>query len=314
MNKTFFRTIVSTLLFSVLCLAGTAFAAPTQPMKVGMTVQDLGNQIWAGSCAALQKLVRADGGEMTFVDCKSNAGLQISQIENFIASGVDIIVIQPADANAVEESLAAARAKGIKVYCWDEDLKNADLSWLVDNYKLGRIIGEQAAAWIKEKYNGKAEVGVLTYPQLEILLQRGNGIIDAIKENAPEAVIVAQSSAINATEGMTKTETFLQAYPNMRVVAAIGGGGAVGANEAIKGSGKNIDDFGIFAADATPEELAAMKHNEAVRMSVLLTGGPKEIAAEIYDWLKKMHANQPVEAKVFRKLIPVTKANLAEHM
>lgn len=314
MKNAFFRTLLTALLFSALSLSGTAHAAPGKAMKVGMTVQDLGNQIWAGSCAALQTLVRADGGEMTFVDCKSNAGTQISQIENFIASGVDLIVIQPADANAVEESLAAARAKGIKVYCWDEELKNADLCWLVDNYKLGRIIGEQAAQWIKEKYNGKAEVAVLTYPQLEILLQRGNGIIDAIKENAPEAVIVAQSSAINPTEGMAKTETFLQAYPNMRVVAAIGGGGAVGANEAIKGSGKNIEEFGIFAADATPEELAAMQNNEAVRMSVLLTGGPNEIAAEIYGWLKKMHANQPVDAKVFRKLIPVTKANLDQHM
>jgi ribose transport system substrate-binding protein len=284
-----------------------------RPMKVGMTVQDLSNQIWAGSCDALEKLVVGNGGEFTYLDCKSNVSTQVGQIENFVASGVDIIVIQPAEANAVEAPLAAARAKGIKVYCWDEDIQNADLSWLIDNYELGRMIGQQAAEWIKANHGGKAEVAILDYPQLEILLKRGNGIADAIAEYAPEAVVVARDSAINPTEGMSKTETFLQAHPDIRVVAAIGGGGAVGANEAIKGSGKPIGEFGVFAADATPEELEAMKNNEAVRMSILITGGPREIAAEIYKWISLMYDNKPVERKVYRELIPVTPANLDQY-
>jgi ribose transport system substrate-binding protein len=281
-----------------------------RPMKVGMTVQDLSNQIWAGSCDALEKLVEGHGGEFTYLDCKSNVSTQVSQIENFVASGVDIIVIQPAEANAVEAPLAAARAKGIKVYCWDEDIENADLSWLIDNYQLGRMIGSEAVKWIKDKYDGKAEVAILDYPQLEILLQRGNGIADAIAELAPDSTVVARDSAINPTEGMSKTETFLQGHPDIRVVAAIGGGGAIGANEAIKGSGKPVEEFGIFAADATPEELLAMKNNEAVRMSILITGGPKEIAAEIYRWISLMYEGKTVERKVYRELITVTPENL----
>jgi ribose transport system substrate-binding protein len=308
--KSLFAFIALAFVFSG---ADSAMAVPGGPMKVGMTVQDLSNQIWAGACDALEKLVEDDGGDFTYLDCKSNVSAQVGQIENFIASGVDIIVIQPAEKNAVEAPLAAARAKGIKVYCWDEDIENADLNWLIDNYELGRMIGEEAAKWIGEKYNGEAEVAILDYPQLPILLQRGNGIADAIKEFAPKAKIVARDSAINPTEGMAKTETFLQGHPNIRVIGAIGGGAAIGANEAIKGSGKHIDEFGIFAADATPEELEAMKNHEAVRMSILITGGPKEIAQEIFGFIKKMHAGEKVERRVFRKLIPVNHENLDEH-
>jgi ribose transport system substrate-binding protein len=294
--------------------SGPADGARTvRPMKVGMTVQDLSNQLWAGACDALEKLVEGNGGDFTYLDCKSNVSAQVGQIENFVASGVDIIVIQPAEANAVEAPLAAARAKGIKVYCWDEDIENADINWLIDNYELGRMIGKGAADWINQKYGGKAEVAILDYPQLEILLRRGNGIADAIAEFAPESRVVARDSAINPTEGMSKTETFLQGHPDIRVIAAIGGGGAVGANEAVKGSGKPVAEFGIFAADATPEELEAMKNGEAVRFSILITGTPKEIGAELYRWISKLYDGDPVERRVYRELIPVTPANFEQY-
>jgi ribose transport system substrate-binding protein len=151
---------------------------------------------------------------------------------------------------------------------------------------------------------------VLDYPQIQVLLERGKGIVDGIKAGAPKARIVAQSAAINPTEGQSRTETILQANPDVKVIACIGGGGAIGANEAVKASGKLTDTFGIFAADATPEELAAISNNEACRMSVLITGGPDKIAAEIYGWVRKLVAGERVEKRIYRTIIPVTRDNL----
>lgn len=311
------RKITALVLVALFLTAGLfaqgAQESATTGMTVGMTVQDLSNQIWSGSCEALKKLVVADGGKMTYLDCSNNSAKQIQQLENFIASKVNAIVVHPVDSNAVEPTLAAARKAGIKVYCWDENVTNSDINWLIDNYALGRIIGQEAAKFINEKHNGVAEVAVLDYPQIPILLERGNGIIDAIKEYAPKSKIVVKTSAINPTEGMAKTETIFQANPNVKVIACIGGGGAVGANEAAKAAGKVTADFGIFAADATDQELAAIKNNEGNRMSVLITGGPKEIADEIYSWLKKLVAGEKVPKEVFRTTIAVTASNLSKY-
>ncbi|GMO38436.1 MAG: hypothetical protein Ta2F_14730 [Termitinemataceae bacterium] len=305
--------ILAALVVVASILAAIGCAKKTTGMKVGMTVQDLSNQIWAGSCESLKKLVEADGGQFTYLDCKSNASTQIGQVENFIAKKVDVIVIQVADVQALETSLKAARDAGIKVYCWDDDVENSDINWLIDNYQLGRIIGEQAAKWINEKNGGKAEVAVLNYPQLVPLLQRGNGIVDAITENAPGASIVKTQAAINPTEGQNATETFFQSNPNIKIIAAIGGGAAVGANNGAKAANKIAPDFGIFAADATDEEMIAIKNDEGCRMSVLITGGPNEIAAEIYSWVKKLYANEPVDRRVYRELFPVTQENISQY-
>ncbi|GHV96545.1 sugar ABC transporter substrate-binding protein [Spirochaetia bacterium] len=288
--------------------------AKPDTMKVGMAIQDLSNQVWAGRCLALENLVKSKGGQLTYVDCKNNVTTQISQIENLVASGINILMIHPAEKNAVDAALKAVRDRGVKVFCYDDDIVNADICFLLDNYKAGFMIGEQAANWINEKLGGSCEVAVLNYPQIEILLQRGNGIVDAIKQIAPRAAIVAEAAAINPTEGMAKTETFLQSYPNIKVIACIGGGSAVGANESIKAAGKLTPDFGIFASDATVEELTAISNKEAIRMTVMYTGTPEMSAGIIYGWLEKLFRGEPVDSKVYHTFIPVNKDNYKEFL
>lgn len=279
-------------------------------IKIGMTVQSLENPIFSESCDSLKKLVEADGGTMIYVSSDMKPNVQIEQIENFVTSGVDAIVIHPVDAAAVEEPLKKAREAGVLVFSWDDNLENADITWLIDNYELGKVIGQEAAAWINEYHNGVAEVAVLDYPTVPILLDRGNGIVDAIKENAPNATIVAQQPAINAQEGITVMETVFQAHPDVQIIACIGGGGATGANEAIKSSGKLSDVIGVFAADATGPELAAMKAGESNRMSVMITGDHNAIAKEIYELVTKKLAGNEMDKEQYRKLIPVNKDNI----
>jgi ribose transport system substrate-binding protein len=303
---------------AIFCLAACVLAgcskrngaAEADTFSIGFTVKDLSNPTWSGTCQTLAELVKADGGIFTYVDCQGNPNNQIQQVENFIANNVDAIIIQVAEPNSLESVLAQARNNGIKIFCWDNDIENSDINWLISNYEAGRVIGTQAAAWINEKFGGAAEYAVLNYDQEEILLERGNGIRDALRELAPRAVKVADQSAINPREGISQTETILEAYPNLKVIACIGGGGAVGANNAVKAANKLTGDFGVFAADATPEEVEAIRNNEAIRMSVLFSGSPRANAHIIYGWVKKLLNNEPVDRKVMREMIPVTANNL----
>lgn len=155
------------------------------------------------------------------------------------------------------------------------------MRWLIENKALGSEVGKEASAFINKKHGGQAELAILNYPQLPVLLARGNGIREAITELAQNAKIVAETSAINPQEGINKMETIFQSNPNVKLICCIGGGGSIGANEAAKAAGKLGDDFGIFAVDATEPELAAIKNNEGVRMSVIVTGTNDDVANEV---------------------------------
>jgi ribose transport system substrate-binding protein len=305
--------LMATLFIGTTMVSAKTMTASTPKLKVGMAVQDLSNPIWAGIAQNLSALVKKNGGEMNYVSCDSNVSKQIQQIEDFIASGVNTILIQPADPAGVENVCKQARAAGIKVLSWDDNIKNCDAAYLIDNYKLGYIIGQQASQWINAKCGGTAEVAVLNYPQLPILLQRGNGIVAAIKKLSPKAKIVAQTSAINPAEGISKMETIFQANPNVKVVACIGGGAAVGANEAAKAAKKITANFGIFAADATDQEIQAIRSNEGNRMSVMVTGGPDKMAAQVYGLLSKLVAGEKLQKEVYRTLTPITAKNVDKY-
>ena len=62
-------------------------------------------------------------------------------------------------------------------------MENSSFNWVIENYDLGVEIGTQAADFINEKFGDKGcEVVVLGYPQTPILLERENGILDALRK------------------------------------------------------------------------------------------------------------------------------------
>ena len=232
-----------------------------------------------------------------------------------MTSGVDAIIVNPVDPEAIEEVCKEAREAGIVVMSWDEEMENSDVNWLIENYDLGAEIGTQAANWINEKFeDGKCEVVVLGYPQTPILLDRENGIVDKLTELAPNAEIVANQPAIDTTEGLNAMETILQAHPDVKAVCCIGGGGAAGANEALKGAyGSEIpDDVGIFSTDLTEETIASMQNGEFNKVCVAITGNAHVCGDAAYKLAVATVKGENTEKNVYRDLIPVTADNLEE--
>ena len=303
--------IILSVLLALLSVAGVVSA---NEYTIGISVQTLDNQAWSAPMRRMAILAQEDGHTLTYVSADENVAKQIEQIENFITAGVDAIMVNAVNAQAIEGILGEARGLGIKVMSWDDEMENTDLNWLVSNYDVGRIVGEQAAQFINDTLGGTAEVAVLNYPQTPILLERENGILDALAEFAPGAKVVARQPAINANEGLAAMETILQANPNLQVVCAIGGGGSVGANEALKAANMVRDDVGVFAVDATDQELASIVAGEAIRMSVMLTGVDDVRGEVAYGLILSMLDGSATAKNVYRDAFPVTAENVADYI
>ena len=280
-------------------------------LKIGWAMQDMTNPIFAAASKEFETLCKEKGWEVTELDCQNNSATQISQVENLVASDIDVLVIYPVEVNALEDVCQKAHDAGVKVFSWDFDMEAADMCWLVYNYDLGQMIGSEAAKWANEHYPDGCEIAVLDYAILPVIVERANGIVDAIKEQAPNCTIVAQDSAVNVAEGMSVAENMLQAHPDIKVFACIGDGGAVGANEALKASGANLDEYGCFGADASDEALAAIKNNEAVRMSVTLGSG-KDFAEAVAGYIEQLMGGT-YERIVYKTMTPVDASNVDEY-
>lgn len=309
MRKTITLCFMALTLAVMVMFVGRAAAAEKQ-ISLAFVIQDLSNLSWAEDERHIRILTDKLGWRMTALDCKGNAATQISQVENLITEGLDVLILHPAEANALENVVGQAKAKGVKVISWDSIMENADVGYVINNYEAGEMIGLWASRWINEKFGGKAKVAVLDYPIYPELVDRANGIVAGLRQNAPDAEIVAQSSAVTATEGMAKTETILMANPDIKIIACIGD--AIGANEAVKASGLGKADFGIFSCDATQEALSKMVDDEYIRMTLSM-GTYDIVAEELIDLSKRLLAGEKVDRAFYRTPTPVNPDNVKEY-
>lgn len=250
------------------CSKTSGSTSKSKEIKIGISAADLSNPYFVQLVNGVKDAAKDKNVTIIVDDPKSDVTKQATGIENFIASGVDAIIIMALDPKAIDPFAKEAKEKGIKVIAQSNKINNCDLFVAADEYEMGHTLGLSAGKFIKEKLSGKAEVALLTYPMVPQIIDRANGIKKGISEIAPDAVIVAEQTAGTPDQGMKATETILQAHPNVKVICGINDAGALGALSAVESAGKATDDFFIGGIDCTSEALDKIKNNKVFRATV----------------------------------------------
>ncbi len=309
-------------LFAGAMVAGLAVPtmAEGETYKVGITIQSLANPYWAGVMGKLDGIIKDAGWEGNIIECQDNSATQVSQIENFITDGVDLIMVHPSDAAAVEDVCKQALDAGIKVMCWDDPMENTTANWILNNEELGAEIGKVAAEFITEHYteDNKAEVVVIGYPSTKVLLERADGIKAGLEANCPGIYdIVAEVDGIEANEAQTNCETAMIANPDAKVFVGVGAGAMVGANEALLaqyGKGSIPEDCGVITTDVTEQQLNSLKAgDEAVRAIVGFEGSNTDTAEACFAMFERIMSGEEFTAdtkNVVRGLSSITMDNI----
>ena len=282
-------------------------------IKIGATLQDLGNVYFVDLAQGLEDQAKELGWDLTIADGKSDAQTQISSIENFIAEGVDAIIIAPYDSAALVPSVAKAHEKNIPVICVTQSVEGYD-AWLgLEELAYGLAGGTIAGNWIKDNFDAgtTVEVGIISYPEMEAIIDRGEGLKQGILAIAPNAKIVNEQSAATPEKGEQVTSAMLQANPNIKVIACINDSGALGALNAVQAAGKDSKDFCIIGLDATEEAIAKIKENTILRGTVDIA--PVQTGKDTITLVGKVLESGPIAGLQKIGMIPVTMANIGDY-
>lgn len=290
--------------------AGGEAASGLAGKKVGITFSDLSNPVWAELVKEAERYGKEMGLEITYVDAQSDTGKQVTQVENFIQNGMDAIIICAVESNAIADVTKKAMDEGIYVVGYTQTLDNCNAQYLVDPYNTGYACGERAAKWINENYKDEAVVewGLMDLPTFPEIIDRANGIKDGIAENAPNAKLVATAPALTAEEGLSNAENFLQANPDMKVIACIGGGGSVGGNEGLKTTTTDFASVGLFGIDATEQEIQNIMNGDPQKSSISLGGG-KAHARALVDMSAALLNGETIEKDQFMPIEVIDSTN-----
>lgn len=133
--KNIFLTVCASLLLT------TSLSSIAKEVKIGMAIDDLRLERWQKDRDIFVKKAESLGASVFVQSANGNEETQMSQIENMINRGVDVLVIIPYNGQVLSNVVAEAKREGIKVLAYDRMINNANIDFYIsfDNEKVGEM-------------------------------------------------------------------------------------------------------------------------------------------------------------------------------
>jgi ribose transport system substrate-binding protein len=262
--------------------------APPDLGKILAFAQDNDRKFMQGVASGLQLAAKDRGMEFRLARASNDPARMIEQIKGFLTEKVGALVAAPVDAASVAPFLQQVIWSG--AYVGTVVPPPAVTVLNAPQYLTGKVLGDEAAAYIKSRLNGKAKVVLLTHDSLQFLAPRFTAMRDSLK-STPGAIIVADISPLTVDEagGAEMMRTILVANPDVDVV--LGADTVVlGALAALREADKARATQFLGGIDGEPAAVDEIKRGGPYKASVSL-------ASPIFGYAMGQHAADWLEGK-----------------
>ncbi|WP_320045905.1 ribose ABC transporter substrate-binding protein RbsB [uncultured Ilyobacter sp.] len=240
-------TLITVLLMVVLTGCGEKKASEAEATgRVGLVVSTLNNPFFVTLKEGAEAKANEMGMEIIILDSQNDPAKELANVEDLVVKGVDVILINPTDSDAVARAVMAANKSKIPVITLDRGANGGEVVTHIasDNVAGGKMAGE----FIVEKIGKDGKVVELQgIPGTTAARDRGKGFNEAAANNI--TVVAQQAADFDRTKGLNVMENILQAVPEIDAVFAHNDEMALGALKAIEGSGRDILVVGFDATD-----------------------------------------------------------------
>jgi len=237
--------------------APAAEAGDDGTIKIGLTM--LFDDLWLTTLRdAMTAYAESQPGvELIAVDSKEDVAVQLGQVENFVAQGVDAIIVIPANTDAVEPMTKAAQDAGIPLVYVNR--KPADLPEGVAYVGSDSIdAGIFQAEWLAEKLGGKGNVVIMQGNLAQEAAQQRTAGVKQVFEKYPDIKIIKEDTGNwSRDQGLALMDNWLSTGDQIDAVASNNDEMAIGALSAIEAAGK-LGQILVAGVDASPDALAEM--------------------------------------------------------
>jgi len=246
----------NSLLAAVAGLALSTAADAKSIDSIGVTMGSLGNPYFVALVKGITAQARQSDKSVrvTSVSADYDLNKQFTQVDNFIASGANAIVINAVDPNAILPAIKRAENAGIVVVAADVAANGADATVMTDNVAAGRLSCE---ALVKD-IGGKGNVIIENGPQVSAVTDRVKGCKEVLAQH-PDVKILSddQDGKGSRDGGLAVMQGYLIRYPDIAGVFTINDPQAIGSELAARQTHRT--NIVITSVDGAPDVVQALK-------------------------------------------------------
>lgn len=309
-----------TLLAATAATALLASAAHAQNIGVTMALFD-DNFLTVLRNGMIEMAGQMDGMTLQVEDARNDVARQLNQIDNFIASGVDAIIVNPVDTSATEAMSAAADRAGVPLIYVNRQPINMDTlpanqAFVASNeVESSTMATFEACKMLRAQGLGNGANVVIMMGELsnQAAIQRTKNVDDVLAMDMCSFMNVVDRQTANwqRDEARNLMMNWLSTGETFHAVLSNNDEMALGAIQALRTAGISMDDVIVTGVDATQDALAAMQAGDldfTVFQDAAGQGaGALRAALDLI-------AGNPVSQRVFIPFQLVTPANVADFL
>lgn len=260
MKKKFCLIVVFVMVgvFSLTAFVSNTEASTAEAEKtytIGAVTLTSGHVFWNLIEENLKAKADELGVKIEVRDGQSDSNVQYNEVQNFIAAGVDAIILSPADTGSSGASDLAEEA-GIPLFYLNITGQGDYVSSALTNeIQGGNNAGKWALDYINANLGGKAKCAIITYDEIQPCVNRAEGFKEVVLKQEGVEVLAEQTYSGDTEKAAAITQDYLTQFPDLDIIFAVGDPAAQGALEVIKAQGA---DTIVIGYDGNPEAYAAI--------------------------------------------------------
>jgi ABC-type sugar transport system substrate-binding protein len=297
--------------------AATVLSSPAFAAKIGVSMDKFDDNFLTVLRNSMAEYAKTQPGvTLQIEDAKDDVSKQLSQVQNFIANGVDAIIVNPVDTSATGAITKAAADAGVPlVYVnrepIDVDKLGPKAAFVASNEaESGTLEAKQICKLLGGKGNILVIEGVLSN---QSAVQRTKDVHEVL--STPDCtgikVVAEQTANYDRTQGQNLMTNWLSKGMQFDAVVSNNDEMAIGALQAMKSAGVDTKKAVVGGIDATQDALASMKAGD-LKVTVFQDAAGQGKGA--VDAALALAAGKPVEKKVYIPFQLVTPSNMDQFM
>lgn len=245
---------------TVLLVAALSASASSLAATIGVSMAYFDQNFLTIIRHSIDKEAKARGLKVQFEDARGDVGRQTDQVQSFIGSGVDAIIVDPVDsAGTPAITRLAQQAKIPLVYVnrtpGDKTLPAGVVFVGSDEKESGTLQMEELARLANYQGNVAVMIGNLSDAGA---IQRTKDVEQVVAKYPKMKVVLKQTANYSRNEGMDLMLNWLTNGEKIDIVAANNDEMAIGAIMALQQAKQQQNNMLVGGIDATPDGLKAL--------------------------------------------------------
>ncbi|WP_298130509.1 ABC transporter substrate-binding protein [Micropruina sp.] len=288
--------------------AGPSAQVPDKIESIGLMVQDMSNPFFSAMTKGAEDAAKKLGATLNVQDAQLDLAKQNTQIDAFIAQGVDLIVISAVDEDGIAPAIDRAHAAGALVIAVDTPAVGADAVVMTDAVEAGEV----ACKYLFDEIGGKGNILIVDGTPIQTIIDRIQGCENVMKDYPDIKVAGHQSSKNDRASGRDVTTDMLTAAPDVQGIFGMNDPSALGAVLAVEQAGRQ-NDILVVGIDGSPEGAAELQRDGSPFIATA-TQNPAEMVRQAVDVAQAIvDGNPPAETTILIPSVIVTRDTVGEY-